>query len=380
MKQYTENTPTGAPPCSCETPTSLFKQTSGPASYPDEPANLPLGTADFLATAERRLITSCPHAGGGVHDWTFKVLCVLSTHYSDDTSLFEAARTIFDEFATRRIPDGEIFRQIGNARRYTGGAAFEVRGSSGGSFSPAWPLPDIAAIESIVRSGPLLGQLQSALPACPKGRPLGSLEILQLLFPKDPLLCCGRRLWSAQTLNLSKWDHLDECQFIVPSPMTNTQGVTCDGKSSTRCLSNTGPRHFLVIEFDFKVDDAPGLMNGISSCRPPQDVSMDSKSHLVSRLSHDGFTVLDICSTLIHHLAFKVHPALVVHSGGKSLHAWFPCMGVEDDRLKPFMRYAVQMGADRATWSRCQFVRMPGGLRDNGTRQAVLYFNPEVLP
>jgi hypothetical protein len=162
--------------------------------------------------------------------------------------------------------------------------------------------------------------------------------------------------------------------------MTNTQGVTCDGKNSTRCLDNTGPRHFLVIEFDFKVDDAPGLESGISSCRPLQDASKASKSHLVLRLLHDGFTVLDICSALIHHLAFKVHPALVVYSGGKSLHAWFPCMGIADYILKPFMRHAVQMGADRATWSRCQFVRMPGGLRDNGTRQTVHYFNPGVLP
>ena len=188
------------------------------------------------------------------------------------------------------------------------------------------------------------------------------------------------RLWSAQSLNLSKCDRLDECQFIVPSPMTHTQGVTCDGKNSTRCLGNTGPRHFLVIEFDFKVDDAPGFVSGISSCCPPQDASTASKSQLVSRLSHDGFTVLDICSALIHHLAFKVHPALVVYSGGKSLHAWFPCMGIADYILKPFMRHAVQMGADRATWSRCQFVRMPGGLRDNGTRQTVHYFNPGVLP
>lgn len=380
MNHYANSTQLDDRPGNCETLASLIDSPPVCVPFPDPPAYPTSGSADFLPTADRRLITSCPHAGGGVHEWTFKVLCVLSRHYSDDTQLFQAARAICDSFGTRRIPDGEILRQIGNARRYTGGAVLEVRESLVESSSPAWPLPDIAAIESIVRAGPLLRQLPSALPACPQGRALGSLEILRLLFPRDPLLCCGRRLWSAQTLNLSKWDRLDECQFIVPSPMTTPHGVSRDGKNSTRCLDNTGPRHFLTIEFDFKVDDAPGVVSGISSCHLVQDFSTASKSHLVSRLSHDGFTVLDICSALIHHLAFKVHPALVVHSGGKSLHAWFPCMGIEDDILRPFMRYAVQIGADRATWTRCQFVRMPGGLRDNGNRQTVHYFNPEVLP
>ena len=40
---------------------------------------------------------------------------------------------------------------------------------------------------------------------------------------------------------------------------------------------------------------------------------------------------------------------------------------------------AVSLGADRATWTRSQFVRMPDGTRDNGNRQAVYFFNPEVL-
>ena len=43
------------------------------------------------------------------------------------------------------------------------------------------------------------------------------------------------------------------------------------------------------------------------------------------------------------------------------------------------MRYAVSLGADRATWTRSQFVRMPDGTRDNGKRQTVYFFNPEVL-
>ena len=48
--------------------------------------------------------------------------------------------------------------------------------------------------------------------------------------------------------------------------------------------------------------------------------------------------------------------------------------------MKEFMGDAVSLGADKATWTKCQFVRMPGGKRDNGANQAIIYFNPEVLP
>ncbi len=43
------------------------------------------------------------------------------------------------------------------------------------------------------------------------------------------------------------------------------------------------------------------------------------------------------------------------------------------------MRKAVSLGADPATWTRSQFVRMPDGTRDNGKRQTVYFFNGEVL-
>ena len=79
------------------------------------------------------------------------------------------------------------------------------------------------------------------------------------------------------------------------------------------------------------------------------------------------------------HLAERAPLALAVHSGSKSLHGWFYCVGQSEERLRDFMRYAVMLGADPATWTRCQFVRMPDGMRDNGKRQTVYFFNPEVV-
>ena len=109
-------------------------------------------------------------------------------------------------------------------------------------------------------------------------------------------------------------------------------GRTQDGKESEHTLENTGPRRFLVIEQD--------------------------RARLMNR------------RRFLLHLAERAPLALAVHSGSKSLHGWFFCQGQSEERLRAFMRYAVTLGADRATWTRSQFVRMPDGTRDNGSRQA----------
>ena len=135
---------------------------------------------------------------------------------------------------------------------------------------------------------------------------------------------------------------LTALQLIVPSPMSGVTGITQERKESEHALSNTGPRRFLVVEFD---------QGGV-----------------------------DEHAAILLHLAVSGAPlALVVHSGSKSLHGWFYCAGQLEERLRRFMRYAVSLGADTATWSRSQFVRMPDGTRDNGHRQTVYFFNPNVV-
>jgi hypothetical protein len=79
------------------------------------------------------------------------------------------------------------------------------------------------------------------------------------------------------------------------------------------------------------------------------------------------------------HLAERAPLAAAVHSGSKSIHGWFYSAGQTEEKLRAFMRYAVSLGADDAMWTPSQFVRMPDGLRDNGKRQTVYFFNPEIL-
>jgi hypothetical protein len=156
------------------------------------------------------------------------------------------------------------------------------------------------------------------------------------------LLCCGHSKSKFETRSRTEWrGHLSARQLIVSSPMTARSGLTKEGKQSAHALSITGPRRFLVIEQDCGT--------------------------------------IDEQAAVLLHLAGRAPLAVAVHSGSKSIHGWFYCSGQPEEKLRRFMNYAVSLGADHKLWSPSQFARMPDGLRDNGRRQVVFYFNPKVI-
>jgi hypothetical protein len=167
-------------------------------------------------------------------------------------------------------------------------------------------------------------------------------EVIDQLFPGNPLLCVGAEKHDARTAPREEWrGRLERLQFLVPNPMTAKIGRNKNGQVSNRCLNNTGARRFLVIDFDTgEIDDH---------------------------------------TALLLHLAERAPLALALFSGSKSLHGWFYCAGVVEEKISRFFRYAVSLGADPTTWTLCQLVRMPDGLRENGRRQAVYFFNAGVL-
>ncbi|HEY1791264.1 MAG TPA: hypothetical protein VGJ73_24165 [Verrucomicrobiae bacterium] len=162
--------------------------------------------------------------------------------------------------------------------------------------------------------------------------------IIDRLFPGNPLLCCGQSSREFDTKPREQWrGQLSRLQFIVPSPMLDVNGLTKDGRLSRHTLANTGPRRFLVCEFDTGSAD-----------------------------DH---------AALLLHLATLAPLVCVVHSGGKSLHGWFYAHGRPEAQVEGFFRYAVSLGADPATWTRSQFVRMPDGTRNNGKCQTIFFLN-----
>jgi len=225
-----------------------------------------------------------------------------------------------------------------------------------------WPAPNAEQIEAIVARGGGLVDLWESSPLRFDDDSVQTEHLIDLLFPGNPLLCCGMDNSRFRTQKRSQWrGELSAMQLLVPSPMSRERGLTQEGRLSAHSLDNTGPRRFLVIECDFEPEGA------------------SPTSALVRELLATGLSVADICAAILLHLAAYAPLAMVLTSGGKSLHGWFPCAGQPEDMLRRFMAYAVTLGADPATWTLSQFVRMPDGRRDNGNRQTVYYFNPGVI-
>jgi hypothetical protein len=224
-----------------------------------------------------------------------------------------------------------------------------------------WLGRDFELIEAVAHTGNGLVDLWEESPVRLDSNEPNTDEIIDVLFPGNSLLCCGWAHHRSETRPRPQWYKLQDLQFIVPSPMTARQGLTREEKLSAHALSNTGPRRFLIVEFDFDPSNS------------------NEEARLLERFAIEGRDVRDLCAALLLHLAEKAPLALAVHSGQKSLHGWFHCAGVPEEKVSRFFSYAVSLGADRANWTRSQFARMPDGLRENGRRQTVYFFNPEVV-
>ncbi|MBL9140062.1 MAG: hypothetical protein JNK85_29585 [Verrucomicrobiales bacterium] len=295
--------------------------------------------SEQLPSFLRDLIACVPPAGTGVHAWLFKVSRQLLAHREpvEVVDLLQAAT----EGCGRLVPRREIESAVENARA----CAWQPRGAIAKghpvSAPPArrWPGLDVKLRASVVSGGFERADLWEDSPIRLDSDGPGTEEIVDTLFPGNPLICVGLRKNHAVTASRESFrGRLAGHQFIVPSPMAALTGKNRDGRESPRCLDNVGPRRFVVAEFDTGTND-----------------------------EH---------AAILSHLADFAPLALVVHSGGKSLHGWFRAHQ-DEEITRRFFEHAVRIGADPATWTRCQFVRMPGGRRDNGA-QVVWFFNPGV--
>jgi hypothetical protein len=287
------------------------------------------------------LLAAIPPAGTGIHLWLFRVARQLWAHrdWVEIVALLSAA--VSD--CGRHVPVSEIESAVDRAKAC---AWRPGTGRNGFLKSPAppraWPEANTEARAGILTGEVGLVDLWEASPVRMEDNLPHTEAIVDTLFPGDPLLCCGRSNSDFDTRPRKDWrGELSSLQLIVPSPMTSVEGFTKEGKPSRHTLSNTGPRRFIVCEFDTGTTD-----------------------------DH---------AALLLHLASRAPLVLAVHSGNKSLHGWFFCAGQPETKLRRFMEYAVNLGADPATWTRSQFVRMPDGTRDNGKKQTVFFFNPRPM-
>ena len=278
----------------------------------------------------------CPESGSGVHRWLLSAsLAALWRAVGADDA--EAAIVA----AMTRPPNSRM--EVRDALRKAGAGAFQGPAIQ----RPRWPKPAVlttaehyAALGRQRGVEGLVDVWEQSPMRLLDDAPLTESIIARLVLP-DELLCCARGVEHAETRPAGEFaGRLHEFTHLVPSPMSALTGLTQEGRESCRCLANTGPRRFLVIEFD-------------------REPSLDRQAQL-----HFG-------------LATHAPLALVVFSAKKSLHGWYYVEGWLEAEAHKLHRLAVACGADAATWTPCQLVRMPDAMRpDTGQRQSVYFWNP----
>lgn len=301
----------------------------------------------------RDKLASPPTAGDGIHGWLFSVARQLHAHM--DAAAIEAALTGATAGCTRRVTTREIRDAVQNSHAVAwqrggsvrgGERAITVRPSRGPCnamptpdlTASDWPKPDAAAREMRLReTANELGGLVDLWEKSPVRHGVTSADDwLDLLLPDAEWLCLATdHPATARSRKRGKWmfGPADECGLVVPSPMTGPSGKRQDGQISHRCYENTGARRWLVIEFDSGAIDEQAALHW----------------HLRTAAAAAGWPAL----------------RLVVHSGGKSLHGWYGPVA-DEEAARELMGYAIGLGADLATWTRCQLVRLPGGSRSIG--------------
>jgi hypothetical protein len=280
------------------------------------------------------IVAHPPRSGEGFHLWLFRAARALWGCGRDE---YEITAILENASATcgRRVPASEIQDAVKNSWR----AAFQPESLA---TYPRWPSVDLKKRSAAIHdSGNLADLWALSSPRIEDNYP-HTEQIIDRLFPGNPLLCCGKSQTEFDTKPREDWrGDLSRLQFIVPSAMSAVTGKTKDGRESKHTLANTGPRRFLVVEFD----------------------SGDIDDHAALLIHLGGYAPL-VCA---------------VRSGGKSLHGWFFCAFADEEKILNFFRYACTLGADPITWVRSQFVRMPDGLRDNGKRQTTFFRNFKSL-
>ena len=324
------------------------------------------------------LLASCPAAGDGVNPWLFRVSRHLHVHM-DAEAMFALLRQK-TEGCGRFVSDNEIRRQIKCSRasafqpkdpeifaRIWGVPTPRVIGvdSSAGNIRPnPWPKPNIDAIREIVAGGWGLYDLWEASPFRLDDDQRHTEEIIDILFPGNPLLCCGWTAYQFATRRRETWRGLlAGLPFIVPNPMLKREVLTLEGKPSEHCIDATAARIYLIGEFDFAEFGRDGK-------------TLSVWAPLVHEWREAGITVADACAALHRHLAERLPLVAAISSGGKSLHGYYQAFNQSEAHLREFMEYAVSLGADHVLWTRSQFTRMPDGTRENGKIQTCYYLDP----
>ena len=241
----------------------------------------------------QEMLNAPPRAGEGVHGWLYRVARQLHARLpaGEIVNLLENRVQGCGRLVGRTEIEDAVKNSIPCAWTPKGHAALA-------QSAPKWPPLNKEQRDAILRDGGGLADLWEISPLRIEENARHTEFIIDRLFPGNPLLCCGRSKSDFDTKPREDWrGQLSALQLIVPSPMSAVTGQTKNDKESKHTLANTGPRRFLIVEFDTGTTD-----------------------------EH---------AALLLHLGTFAPLVCVVHSGNKSLHGWFLVAGKLDARTCP---------------------------------------------
>jgi hypothetical protein len=327
-------------------------------------------TAEYPATVQDK-INACPVAGGGLH----ARLCTVANelrHSVDAHRGFEILRDLaIERGRPTRTAETEARELI---KRWADDPATPVVRTDRAAVETKENVAEIRAI--VARDTGGLAELRDQSPVRLDDSRETADDIVDLLFPDGDLICIGKQRRDGFIDTHSGYYQRDkrmaDYAYIVPNPMgfPTCIGVEDDGTefpAHPRRMENVRYRRWLVIDFDTAKFGRDGETE--TFWKP-----------LIEEWESQEITPKDAQSRLIAHLSnFEFKLGMVVDTAGKSLHSWFAVSGAVNAALNRFMRNAISVGADTATWTVSQFVRMPHGTREDGNPQLVQYLNANVL-
>lgn len=174
----------------------------------------------------RDLLSAPPRRGEGLHNWLFRTARVLHA--------FRSRQEIIDLLRCATAGEPVKAGEIESAVDDSAGCAWRPGHAAPPLAKPSlWPELNRAKRDEIIEKGAGLADLWELSP-CPRVEADSQTEeIIDALFPGDPLLCCGASNTHFATRARSQWrGRLAGLQFIVPSPMSAISGKTKDGRES----------------------------------------------------------------------------------------------------------------------------------------------------
>ena len=268
---------------------------------------------------------------------------------------------------SRRVPDSEIKAAVAKAYDKNGNAHHFAT-----QPEPPAPLDAGRMLRGILDKGKGAGEaeLWEMSPIRLDWPPENDApQLLQILYAPDDKVFIGGRHDSAAAHVRTVADWLSRfetgaavLEFIIPNPLRGEPGLTKDGKPSFRADSCVARFRFAVLEFD----STPEPLREPNA--PVVAWPMQSQATFWAGA-----------------LRFHWPIAALIHSGGKSIHAWL-AVDVADTaqwtskiEQELFARFLVPIGVDPSCKNEARLSRLPGhNRREKDCWQRILYFNPSA--